>query len=116
MKKCSSCNEEKDFSLFYKAKNTKSGCSTYCISCKKIKNAATVRDDYKVRKDKWRKEFPERKNAHTKVYRALKKGILTKEPCFICGEESEAHHPDYSRPLDVVWLCPPHHRQAHANT
>ena len=26
----------------------------------------------------------------------------------------EAHHPDYSRPLDVVWLCPAHHKQAHA--
>jgi hypothetical protein len=116
MKKCSSCNEEKDFSLFHKNKNAKTGCVSYCKSCKKLKDSALVRTDYKAIKDKWRKQFPDRKNAQMKVYRALKNGVLTKEPCFICGEKSEAHHPDYSRPLDVVWLCAPHHRQAHANT
>jgi hypothetical protein len=42
--------------------------------------------------------------------------------CFKCGiektpahdEKPEAHHPDYSAPLDVVWLCSAHHKQAHA--
>ena len=24
------------------------------------------------------------------------------------------HHPDYSRPLDVVWLCDKHHKETHA--
>lgn len=31
-----------------------------------------------------------------------------------CCAKPQAHHPDYSRPLDVVWLCPSHHKQAHA--
>ena len=115
MKKCSLCNEIKDFSFFHKDKNTKTGCSTYCKSCKKIKDFAFSRTNYKATKDKWRKSFPERKNAHAKVYRAMKNGVLVRQPCFICGDKSEAHHPDYSRPLDVVWLCPPHHRQAHSN-
>jgi len=113
MKKCSLCNKEKDFSSFHKDKNTKTGCSTYCKSCKKIKDSTRKSADIKQRKDKWRKNFPERKNAQMKVYHAVKKGLLIRQPCFICGEKSEAHHPDYSRPLDVVWLCASHHRQAH---
>ena len=52
--------------------------------------------------------------ARNAVSNALRDGRLTPLPCFICGEKSEAHHPDYSRPLDVVWLCPPHHKQTHA--
>ena len=43
----------------------------------------------------------------------LKSGSLVRLPCLICGNESEAHHPDYSRPLDVVWLCSSHHKEAH---
>lgn len=115
MKKCSCCKEIKDYSLFHKDSNSKTGFSTYCKSCKKIKDSALIRTSYKSTKDVWRKKFPERKSAHMKVYFALKKGLLTRLPCFICGEKSEAHHADYSRPLDVVWLCPSHHRQAHMN-
>ena len=115
MIKCSSCKEEKDPSFFHKDATHKTGCSTYCKSCKKIKDTAFIRTDYKTIKDKWRKQFPERKNAQAKVCRALKTGKLFKQPCFMCGEQAEAHHPDYSRPLDVVWLCSSHHRQAHIN-
>jgi hypothetical protein len=120
MKKCSSCNEIKDYFFFHKDKNTKTGCTTYCKICKNIKDKAyaktyVISKEIKDRKTNWRKSFPERKNAHSKVYRAMKNGVLVRQPCFICGDKSEAHHPDYSRPLDVVWLCPPHHRQAHNN-
>lgn len=41
-------------------------------------------------------------------------GLLKKQPCWVCGEKAIAHHPDYDRPLDVVWLCQPHHKQTHA--
>lgn len=57
---------------------------------------------------------PKRRAAQVAVGNALRDGRLQKLPCFICGHEAEAHHPDYDRPLDVVWLCPPHHKQAHA--
>jgi hypothetical protein len=35
-------------------------------------------------------------------------------PCLLCGEKAEAHHTDYDMLLDVIWLCPAHHKQAHA--
>jgi len=60
--------------------------------------------------------FPLRRAAHIITNNALRDGRLLKHPCLICGGESEAHHPDYSRPLDVVWLCDFHHKQAHIVT
>lgn len=54
-----------------------------------------------------------RHNARRITRRAISKGKLVKSPCFVCGGDSEAHHPDYSRPLDVVWLCKEHHREVH---
>jgi len=47
--------------------------------------------------------------------RAVKRGDLTREPCVECGDpDTHGHHTDYSRPLDVVWLCPLHHGRTHA--
>lgn len=51
---------------------------------------------------------------HGQVQRAVATGRLIKLPCVICGDPiSQGHHPDYSRPLDVVWLCSYHHSQVH---
>lgn len=47
-------------------------------------------------------------------YLILKK-VIFKKPCEVCGKNGriEAHHPDYSKPLEVKWLCPKHHREIH---
>jgi hypothetical protein len=45
---------------------------------------------------------------------AIKTGKLIRQPCQACGnEQSEAHHEDYSKPLDVKWLCRKHHAALH---
>lgn len=45
---------------------------------------------------------------------AVRDGVLEKQPCAICGSaSSEAHHEDYDKPLDVIWLCRAHHAQTH---
>lgn len=55
-----------------------------------------------------------RKAATTAVGSAIRDGRLVKTPCWICGElEVEGHHPNYDSPLDVVWLCKPHHSEIH---
>lgn len=45
---------------------------------------------------------------------AIRRGEILKMPCEVCGaEKAQAHHEDYDKPLDVVWLCPVHHRARH---
>lgn len=52
--------------------------------------------------------------AREKVRRAILKGKLIPQPCEVCGklENIEAHHWDYSKPLEVNWLCKEHHIKA----
>jgi hypothetical protein len=52
-------------------------------------------------------------DAHADVSVAKAKGTLKTQPCEVCGStvSVEAHHEDYSRPLDVRWLCNYHHRR-----
>jgi len=48
------------------------------------------------------------------VHTALRQGKLIRQPCEICGAiKVDAHHDDYSRPLNVRWLCRSHHRLHH---
>jgi hypothetical protein len=60
----------------------------------------------------------DRHKAVQKLNRAVKKGIVIKWPaCAVPGchcKRVVGHHPDYSSPLEVVWMCEPHHRQLHA--
>lgn len=57
----------------------------------------------------------ERHQARWQVRRAIAAGKLVRLPCEVCGiEPAEGHHDDYSKPLDVRWLCKLHHREHHA--
>lgn len=57
-----------------------------------------------------------RDKQRAKVAQAVRKGILTKQPCeySTCNEvKVHAHHYDYNLPLEVMWLCAPHHAELH---
>ena len=62
------------------------------------------------------------KRAGHMVEKAIKRGILVPEPCEVCGaagtmgdgrRRAQAHHDDYTKPLDVRWLCQEHHHAWH---
>lgn len=56
---------------------------------------------------------PKKGRVQHQVANAIKHGRLTPMPCEVCGATAEAHHDDYSRPLDVRWLCHLHHCEWH---
>jgi len=65
------------------------------------------------RASRYRELFPEKNAARNAVHAAIQRGDMVRRPCDQCGNpKSEAHHPDYSKPLEVVWLCRPHHIEA----
>lgn len=53
---------------------------------------------------------------HTITHLAVKQGKLFKDLCEVCGSNNAfAHHDDYSKPLNVRWLCNFHHSEYHRN-
>lgn len=63
---------------------------------------------------KWNLANPEKRRAHKKLEYAVRVGRVARRCCERCGsDKAQAHHDDYSRPLEVMWLCQPHHRERH---
>jgi hypothetical protein len=55
-----------------------------------------------------------RKYARALTHHALKIGYLIRGRCLVCGAApADAHHPDYSDPLRITWLCDTHHSVFH---
>jgi hypothetical protein len=94
-----------------------------CGTCGKPRYRAGQRlcnDCHAAYMREWRKTHKpseeQRRKAITRAYTKvlIKRGHLARGPCAACGiEPAQAHHPDYSNPRLVVWLCEPHHRQHH---
>ena len=63
---------------------------------------------------RYRSKNREKANAQAKLNYAVKKGYIKRLPCEVCGKEkAHGHHTDYSKALDVTWLCPVHHEAEH---
>jgi hypothetical protein len=64
----------------------------------------------------WREAHPEAYKAHNAVNNAIRDRRLEKGPCAICGtlNNVQGHHRNYSKPLDVIWLCAQCHHRVHA--
>lgn len=64
---------------------------------------------------KYNAENPEKRIAHHKVSNAIRDGKLIVLPCEVCfnTHDIHAHHDDYSKPLDIRWLCRKHHIEHH---
>jgi hypothetical protein len=63
-----------------------------------------------------RAEDPAKKRARWRVKEALRQGLIVRGECEAADcdrTDTHAHHDDYSRPLEVRWLCPHHHALLH---
>ena len=134
-KMCFKCEQIKPLSEFYKHKAMGDGHLGKCKECAKVdvitnrklninyyraydseraKLKKRIESRAKVTRRR-RKEFPPYQQAHNAVSRAIANGKLTRMPCQMCGSEDHvhAHHDDYYKPLEVMWLCPQHHAARH---
>lgn len=95
---CSACRGPRD-----------RGDARYCRKC----HAAYMRRTRPAYKDLPEEE---KRRSRTRSYLRvmIRRGKVRRETCAVCGAaEAEAHHRDYSRPLDVQWLCRKHHKNLH---
>lgn len=134
MKVCFKCRESKPVTEFYRHPQMGDGLLGKCKECTKADATATrlakidhyrsydrARASQPHRKalaqriqSRYREQHPYRRYAQSALRAALKAGKVAPLPCLICGEKAEAHHTHYDAPLEVVWLCSAHHKQAHA--
>jgi hypothetical protein len=124
-KRCNVCGEVKTLDQFYKTVLNKDGLMNLCRPCH-ITRQQSYREKKKVLSFKgaaphqkyWLQENKLKATAHRKVAYAIKTGVLIRQPCERCGATHDtsdivAHHEDYNKPLDVVWLCEAHHKERH---
>lgn len=139
MKTCFKCGETKPLSEFYKHAQMKDGYLNKCKCCAKIDGLANLklrmedpefvlserkraRAKSKLRRSegkakpynyvangRWRQRNPEKYRAHNMAQR------IPMQPCEVCGttENVERHHDDYSKPMEVRFLCIKHHNKHH---
>ena len=117
-KLCKFCGQTKPLSKFTLNERMADGFMSKCKDCQVVYNR------------KWRKSNSEKLTTYSRTYRAkypqklranatiqtnVKRGKIDRKPCEVCGsEKADAHHDDYSRPMDVRWLCRTHHAAVHA--
>lgn len=120
LNKCKSCvrlrvlKNTKKNSEYYKQYDKKRAMLPKRVEAReKYAKTEKGKEAVKRARKKYMELNPLRRSAHIAVGNAVRDGKLKKLPCFICGEIAEAHHPDYGRPLDVMWLCKKHHQETH---
>ena len=99
---CSKCQAQH-------SRRGKSRWHSYCLSC----HRAYMREN-RTRHSQLTPEA--RMKANTRSYTNVlkRRGKLEQGPCSVCGDkDSQAHHPDYSDPRNVVWMCRPCHLKHH---
>ena len=132
-KTCTECGVEKPLEEFHRNRRAKNGHINQCKACVRPKNAAWNRKNKKRHAETtraYRERHPERMRAMRRaankksrektrarrlVNRAIAAGTLIRpETCDGCDGPGpiEAHHDDYSKPLEVRWLC----RTCHGKT
>jgi hypothetical protein len=135
LKTCTKCRREYPAtSEWFSVDNRRQvGFYSQCRACKRVANShwqsahpevkahwqETNRDVVRESIIRWAKAHPEAEKARNVARHACDSGRLTCPTiCKHCGVRGllHKHHPDYSKPLDVVVLCPKCHKQVHCQT
>lgn len=121
---CGGCSKRKSVDEFCMSSVHADGLQTQCKRCMKRHrrqwrraNPDKARAEERRRPPRSKKDSPEQQRARNLLGRAVRRGdVVRPEICEDCGERRKihGHHDDYSRPLDVRWLCARCHGALHA--
>ena len=132
-KECSKCHIKKPLSEFHKCNTNADGLKSSCKQCRKSHRKANA-ERYRERDRRYNNANKEQRAAtklklrrdNVEYYRAkdravsgtlkdkarralryaVKTGKIKRGPCRYCGDlKTQGHHSDYSKPLDVEWVC-----------
>jgi hypothetical protein len=135
-KECKKCNRILPLEEFYKHRYTKDGYLNFCKECVKARiskhreqNIERIRAydrergklPHRIEQNRQETQKRRQETGYGKIHTMLNRAVINGECaksniCQVCGYKSErleGHHFDYSKPLDVIWLCPSCHRQYH---
>ena len=121
MKRCSRCREVKPVEEFFRNAARHDGLTSYCKVCfpehaayKRGQKSPRFKDNkarYLRERRKTDPEFARKGIVRRFTNDAIALGILVRLPCAACGDpKTVAHHTDYTKPLEVQWLCKAHHQ------
>lgn len=123
-KRCCLCRKVKPLPEFHKDRNRSDGHGYYCRPCRaayhkrkiypKLKTDKKYQAYHREQQRRYSRRYPEKARAHVTA-----RQVAASSACQQCGAADgplHKHHPDYSRPKDVITLCVPcHERVHHAN-
>ena len=125
MRVCCDCKEKKQLSAFSKERDKKLGRAYRCRECDRLYRGTSERLEYQK---KYRQKNKKRARKHWKVWvsknrnkvkavqklnYAIRIGKLKRGKCFCGDKKTQGHHHNYSKPLEVEWLCELHHNHKH---
>ena len=132
MKKCRGCGIEKCLDEYYVHSLMRDGHLNFCKECVKVRVRSFGRSPegreydrlrFKTAKRKaWMRQYQRKRRlkdwekfyARGVLDRTVASGKMIRRPCERCQDpKTQGHHPDYSQPLKVIWLCGVHHRELH---
>ena len=140
MKTCFKCSQEKERLEFYPHPRMKDGLLGKCKDCTKKdvrrdrqqSPSARLYDKRRYKNNPERRAkiaaggrrryalHPDHHKARGYLSHAVRDGRIFKpSACSVCGDTKrriEGHHPDYSKPLEVVWCCTPCHHKIDGTT
>lgn len=126
---CKECGKKFAASRRFVLRDRVKYCSRLCLNRANVKIPKNHPDQRGEKNHNWKggfnpatykrrfqAKFPEKVAAHRAFHAALKSGrIVRPDQCERCGVacKPHGHHDDYSKPLDVRWLCHKCHNAYH---
>lgn len=116
-KVCPKCNEDKPLEMYAKDNSKSDGVTSYCKECRNTyRKTSHAKELHRTQARNYYRNVMsnERKYCANILHKLMRSG-LKPSPCEVCKstENIEAHHPDYTNPFNIVWLCKRCHAYIH---